>query len=350
MRRKDMERKKIFNFGIIGAGNVSRIHARAIGEIENARLLAVCSRNIDKAKSLAAEFQIKHVYTDYHDMLQRNDLDIVCILTPNGSHAEIGIAAARQCKHVIVEKPIDISITKAETLIMACRDSNVKLSVISQHRFDPSTRELKNAVEQGKLGKLVLGDAHIKWFRTQAYYDSGAWRGSREMDGGGVLINQGIHTIDLLLYIMGEVETVFANCNMLGHKRIDVEDVATATLKFKSGALGTIIGSTCVYPGLPARLEVHGTRGSARIEGDKLVLFEVDQGCNEEKQAEEISETGASDPMAISFIAHKAQIEDMIEAIIEDREPLVNGEEGKTALELILAIYRSAETNQPINL
>ena len=345
-----MKSKKIFNFGIIGAGNVSRIHAKAIQEIDNARLLAVCSKNIDKAKSLATEFQIKHVYTDYHQMLERNDLDIVCILTPNGLHTELGIAAAKQCKHVIVEKPIDICITKAEALIRSCKDSNVKLSVISQHRFDPSTKKLKNAVEQGLLGKLVLGDAHIKWFRSQEYYDSGAWRGTKEMDGGGVLINQGIHTIDLLLYIMGEVETVYANCNMLGHKRIDVEDVATATLKFKSGALGTIIGSTCVYPGLPARLEIHGTKGSARIEGDKLVLFEMDQEYYEEEQKEEISETGASDPMAISYKAHKAQIEDMIEAIIEDREPVVNGTEGKTALELILAIYKSAETNQPINL
>ena len=345
-----MKSEKIFNFGIIGAGNVSRIHAKAIQEIENARLLAVCSKNIHKARSLASEFQIKHVYTDYHDMLQRDDLDIVCILTPSGLHTEVGIAAAKQGKHVIVEKPIDICLTKAETLIRSCRDSNVKLSVISQHRFDTSTKKLKNAVEQGRLGKLVLGDAHIKWFRSQEYYDSGAWRGTREIDGGGVLINQGIHTIDLLLYIMGEVETVYANCSRLGHERIEVEDVATATLKFKSGALGTIVGSTCVYPGLPARLEIHGTEGSARIEGDQLVLFEVDQEYNEEIQGEEISETGASDPMAIDYKAHKVQIEDMIEAILDDRDPLVNGTEGKRALELILAIYRSAETNQPINL
>ena len=345
-----MKSEKIFNFGIIGAGNVSRIHAKAIQEIENARLLAVCSKNIHEARSLASEFQIKHVYTDYHDMLQRDDLDIVCILTPSGLHTEVGIAAAKQGKHVIVEKPIDICLTKAETLIRSCRDSNVKLSVISQHRFDTSTKKLKNAVEQGRLGKLVLGDAHIKWFRSQEYYDSGAWRGTREIDGGGVLINQGIHTIDLLLYIMGEVETVYANCSRLGHERIEVEDVATATLKFKSGALGTIVGSTCVYPGLPARLEIHGTEGSARIEGDQLVLFEVDQEYNKEIQGEEISETGASDPMAIDYKAHKVQIEDMIEAILDDRDPLVNGTEGKRALELILAIYRSAETNQPINL
>ena len=345
-----MKSDKIFNFGIIGAGNVSRIHAKAIQEIENARLLAVCSNNIHKARSFASEFQIEHVYTDYHDMLQRDDLDIVCILTPNGLHTEIGIAAANKCKHVIVEKPIDICANKAETLIQSCRDSNVKLSVISQHRFDISTIKLKSAVEQGRLGKLVLGDAHIKWHRSQEYYDSRAWRGTKEIDGGGVLINQGIHTIDLLLYIMGEVETVYANCSTVGHERIEVEDVATATLKFKSGALGTIVGSTCVYPGLPARLEIHGTEGSARIEGDNLVLFEVDQEYNEEIQGEEVSETGASDPMAIDYKAHKVQIEDMIEAILEDREPLVNGTEGKKALELILAIYRSAEINQPINL
>jgi predicted dehydrogenase len=341
---------RIYNFGIIGAGNVSKIHAQAIKEIEKGRLLAVCSKNIDKARALATDFQVDHIYTDYHQMLQRDDVDIVCILTPNSMHTEIGIAAAQAGKHVIVEKPIDISLDKADALINACRKNKVKLGVISQHRFDVSTQFLKDAVAQGQLGKLILGDAHIKWYRSQDYYDSGAWRGTWGMDGGGVLINQGIHTIDLLLHIMGDVESVYGYCSTLGHERIEVEDMATATLKFKNGALGTIIGSSCVYPGLPARLEVHGTKGSARIEGDQLVLFEVGQGDNGAvKQGIQV-ETGASDPMAIDSMAHKLQIQDMIDAIEEDREPLVTGEEGRKALALILAIYESAKTGKPVKL
>ncbi len=345
-----MKKDKIFNFGIIGAGNVSKVHAKAIQEIENARLVAISGKNIDKVRDLASAFEIEHIYTDYHEMLKREDIDIVCILTPNGLHAEIGMAAAKTQKHIIVEKPIDICLESTDALIRTCRAEKVKLGVISQHRFDTSTEVLKKAVDQGKLGKLVLGDAHIKWFRSQAYYDSGAWRGTWEMDGGGVLINQGIHTIDLLLHMMGDVETVYGHCSMLGHERIDVEDVATAALRFKNGALGTIIGSTCIFPGLPARLEIHGTQGSARIEGDQLVLFEVTEEGNQPIQKEIMGETGASDPMAIDYKSHKRQIVDMIEAIEEDREPLVNGEEGKKALELILAIYESAKTGKPINL
>lgn len=341
---------KIYNFGIIGAGNVSKIHAKAIAEIGKARLLAVCSTNIDKARRLATEFEVDHMYTDYHEMLQRDDLDIVCILTPNGTHAEIGIAAAQAGKHIIIEKPIDISLDKADALINACKDSHVKLGVIFQHRFDESTQFLKDAVEQGNLGKLILGDAHIKWYRSQDYYDSGAWRGTWGMDGGGVLINQGIHTIDLLLHVMGDIESVYGYCSTLGHERIEVEDMATAALRFKNGALGTIIGSTCVHPGLPARLEIHGTKGSAIIEGDQLVRYEVGQeGTGKGKDTASV-ETGASDPMAIDFKAHKLQIQDMIDAIEEGREPLVTGEEGKKALALILAIYESAKTGKPVKL
>ncbi len=344
------KREKVYKFGIVGCGSVSQVHAKALQQMDNATLAAVCSRRKEQADKLAREYNVARVYTDYGELLKQTDIDVIVILTPNGMHGDMAIEAAKAGKHIIIEKPIDIKLEKVDQLLQICKESTVKLSVISQHRMDASTQVLKQAVEAGKLGRLILGDAHIKWFRSQAYYDSNPWRGTWAMDGGGVLINQGIHTIDLLLYIMGDVESVSANCATLGHEGIEVEDVATATLKFKNGALGTIIGTTAVYPGLPARLEIHGTKGSVRIEGDELVLWEVE---GEEKYLppkNSAKKTGASDPMAIDYIPHMLQIQDIIEAITQDRQPLVNGIEGRKALEVILAIYESAMLSKTVYL
>ncbi len=341
--------KKTYKFGIIGAGNVAMIHAKAIQEIENARLIVLCNRSEDKAKSLAAQFGVNHIYTDYRDVLKNEEIDIVCILTPSGTHGKIAIDAAKAGKHVIVEKPMDVNIDMADKMIQVFEEQGVKLCVISQHRMDESTQILKKAISDEAFGKLVLGDAHIKWLRSQEYYDSARWRGTRDLDGGGVLINQAIHTIDLLLHIMGEVESVKSYCATLNHERIEVEDVATACLKFKNGALGTVVGSTCAYPGLPARLEIHGTKGSARIEGDRLVFLEVKDNKELYKlENEKVFETGASDPRGIDYTSHMLQIEDMIEAIKEDREPLVNGYEGKKSLEIICAIYESSKSGEEV--
>ena len=342
--------KKAYKFAIVGCGNVAQIHAKALQQIENAELAAVCSKRKEPADKLAKEYKVAQVYTEYAELLKQEDIDVIVILTPNGMHADMAVEAAKAGKHIIIEKPVDIKLEKVDHLLEVCKEKDVKLSVISQHRMDTSTQILKGAVEEGKLGRLVLGDAHIKWFRSQAYYDSNPWRGTWAMDGGGVLINQGIHTIDLLLYIMGDVESVSANCATLGHEGIEVEDVATATLKFKNGALGTIIGTTAVYPGLPARLEIHGTKGSVRIEGDELVLWEVEGEDKYIPLKNSAKETGASDPMAIDYISHMLQIQDMIEAIAQDRQPLVNGNEGRKALEVIQAIYESAKLSKTVYL
>lgn len=244
-------------------------------------------------------------------------------------------------------------------MIQECEKQHVKLSVISQHRFDPSTIKVKEAINEGKLGSLFMGHASISWYRTQSYYDSGNWRGTWELDGGGVLMNQGIHTIDLLQHLMGPIESVYALTSTFAHHRIEVEDTAVAAVKFKNGGLGTISGTTSAYPGLSARLEVFGTNGSAVIADDILTAFYLKGAYESEEhygsKAINLAETkpfkqtsGACDPAAIQGKAHGLQIQDMIFAIREKREPLVNGYEGIKPLTIILAIYESAEKGVPV--
>lgn len=337
---------RCLKFGIIGCGVISDNHAKSI--IENGGQLLAC---VDAIEDNARVFGEKYGCdwgTDYKELLKREDIDIVCICTPSGMHPEMTVEASLYGKHVIVEKPMAISLEQADWMIGECRKNKVKLAVISQHRFDKSTKLVKKFVEEGQLGQLVLGDAAIKWYRTQEYYDSGEWRGTWNLDGGGALMNQGIHTIDLLQYIFGETESITAYTATLAHERIEVEDVATASIKFKSGALGTIVGTTCAYPGLSARLEIHGTNGSAIIDNDLLTYFnskELDQSSLNETAAAQ--ETGSS-TAEIGHYAHKLQIKDMMDAILEDREPLVNGEEGRKPLEIILAIYESAKMGKQV--
>ncbi|WP_211278992.1 Gfo/Idh/MocA family protein [Sutcliffiella halmapala] len=349
-------------FGIIGCGSISHTHAEQIGLINGAKLVAVADVEEDRAKSLAERYEADW-YADYHEMLKREDIDIINILTPSGMHADMAIAAAQAGKHVITEKPMDVSLDKAHEMIQVCKDAGVKLAVISQHRFDTSTVKVKEKVESGKFGNMILGECAVNWYRTQEYYDSGEWRGTWALDGGGALMNQSIHTIDLLQYLMGPVESVFARKATLAHERMEVEDVAVATVSFKNGALGTIVGTTSAFPGLSSRLEVFGTKGSAVIENDQLTHhYEKTTDSKGEwygggkvenlaSQSEEASNgTGSSDPTAIFGGAHRIQIEDMIQAVLENREPLVNGEEGLKPLEVILAIYESARTGKSVSL
>lgn len=350
-----------FRFAIIGCGVISKTHQEQIAAINGARLVAVADIAEEKAKSLAEKAGADW-YTDYREMLKRKDIDIVNILTPSGMHAEMTIEAARAGKHVIVEKPMDITLEKAKAMIQECRQAGVKLSVISQHRFDPSTVRVKEDLEAGKFGNMVLGHATVNWYRSQDYYDSGDWRGTWALDGGGALMNQSIHTIDLLQYLMGPVESIYAHTATLAHQRIEVEDVAVATVKFKNGALGTISGTTSAYPGLSARLEIFGTLGTAVIEHDRLThyyfrsaeeqgaMYGGGEAVNLAAEESFPDRSGASDPAAIFGYAHRMQILDMIHAIREDREPLVNGEDGLKPLEIILAIYKSAQTGQPVTL
>ena len=341
--------KTPLNFALVGCGVIASCHARCISELENARLVAVCDIIEARAHKLAESYPAA-VYTDYFTLLRRDDIDIVDVLTPSGLHAEVGIAAALAGKHVIVEKPMDVSLDQADALIEACCQAKVKLCCISQHRFDPAIQELVQAVAAGKLGALNFCGAYTQWYRAQSYYDSGDWRGTQALDGGGALMNQSIHYVDLLQHVMGPVEEVYARTAALAHARIEVEDIAVATLKFRSGALGVIEGMTLAYPGFCARLEVFGTDGGVIIENDQIKEWQLRSGEKYDRPTEEAHLIVGTTSADIWHHAHRRQIADMTEAIWEDREPLCNGSEGRKPLEIVLAIYQSARTGNPVKL
>jgi len=265
-------REREYGFAIVGCGVIAPFHALSITTLPNARLRAVVDVVPARAQRLASEFGAESA-ADLRMVLERPDVDVVCVCLPSGLHAEIGTQIAAAGKHLVLEKPIDVSLQAADRLIAACRAHGVKLTVISQHRFARAVRRLREAVAAGRLGRPLLGDAVVKWYRSQQYYDTAGWRGTREMDGGGALINQAVHYVDLLHWMMGPVDRVFGRCATAAHA-IPVEDIALAVLTFHSGALGVIEATTAAYPGLSERLEVTGTDGTVIIEDDDIVLWE----------------------------------------------------------------------------
>ncbi|QDV26218.1 putative oxidoreductase YcjS [Aureliella helgolandensis] len=340
-------------FGIIGCGMIANFHARAIADIPGAKLVACYNRTAPKAEALSAEFG-GDVYTDLDAMLAREDLDIVTICSPSGAHMEPCIAAARAGKHVIVEKPLDVTPERCDAMIEACKQANVQLATIFPSRFHRASQLMKQAVEAGRFGTLALGDAYVKWFRTQEYYDSGAWRGTWALDGGGALMNQAIHSVDLLLWLMGPAVEVMAHTATLAHDRIEVEDVATATIRFANGALGVIEATTAGYPGSLKKIEISGSKGMAVLEEEDIVKWEFaeptpeDEQLREEMQGRTKTGGGAADPAAIGHHAHAELFRDFLLAIEEQRPPIIDGHEGRRSVELILAIYKSARTGQKV--
>ena len=347
-------------FGIIGCGVIGRLHAEAITSLPDAQLVAVADIIPERAQELAEKYHVKP-YSDFHEMLAREQLDVVDICTPSGQHGEEAILVMRSRRHVIVEKPMDISREAIEEMLRVQQEAGVKLAVISQHRFDPVTREVHDLVEEQAFGRLVLGNAVIPWWRSQAYYDSGAWRGTWELDGGGVLMNQSIHSIDLLQWLMGPVKSVFAYTDTLVH-RMETEDVAVAVLRFANGALGTISATTGAYPGASTRIEIYGDKGSALIEDDHLSYLHLARDDSEEvgpygagaaKRAQHTQtedKSAAQDPAALAIRSHALQIEDMMRAVRENGTPLVDGLAGKHPVEIILGVYESARTHREVTL
>ena len=335
---------KELGFGIVGGGVIGPFHANAISKVEGAKLVAICDVVEEAAKKFGDDAGVP-AYTDLGEMLKRDDIDVLDVCTPSGLHTRLGIQGAEAGKHVLVEKPIDINLERADSLIGACEKAGVKLGVIFQHRFDAATRQLKEAIDAGKFGKLILGDAYVKWFRTQEYYDKGGWRGTWKYDGGGSLINQSVHTIDLQRYFMGDPEWVFGKIGVMTHE-IETEDLGLGIIEFKGGARGVVEGSTSIYPGLPERLEIHGESGTAIIEGGKMVKLIIEG--EEEAAGEKTDMSAAADASSITADSHTLQIQDLVEAINEDRKPLVDGYEGRKALEVIIGIYRSSQTGKVV--
>ena len=345
-----------YGFGIIGLGLIADFHAKAIQAISGSRgtLVACCSRSAEKAKDFSQKYNCRG-YADIAEFLAHPGLDIVSICSPSGAHLDTALAAAEAGKHVIVEKPLEITPERCDRIIEACDRAKVSLAGIFQSRFSEVAGLVKSTLEQGRFGTLVLGDAYVKWFRSQEYYADG-WHGTQALDGGGALINQSIHAIDLLQWFMGPVESVQAFTGTVGHKRIEVEDNAVAALRFRNGAFGVIEGSTSVYPGFLKRIEISGTKGSLVLEEETLKSWEFaesapgDEEIRKKYGAGAQSGGGAADPAAISFQGHRRQFEEFISALDEGRPPLVDGPEAKKAVEIIQAIYTSAKKGKPVQL
>ncbi len=342
-------------FGIVGCGMIANFHAKAIDSIRGAKLIACTDRNFSYAESFAEDHGVL-AYEAVEEMAADPNVDIVTVCTPSGAHLEPTLAAISAGKHVIVEKPLEITLKRCDQIIAAARKKKVIVSTIFHSRFHTASQLMKNAIDAKRFGKLTLGNASVKWFRTQEYYDSGAWRGSWELDGGGALMNQAIHSVDLLLWLMGPVRKITARTATLAHKRIAVEDVAVATLEFANGALGIIEATTAAYPGYLKRIEIHGSEGSAVIEEEDLASWDFakklrgDAAVLKKLSGATSTGGGASDPSAIGFEGHAAQFKDVMAAIKSGQRPLIDAAEGRKSVEVILAIYKAAETGKTIEL
>ncbi|HET7747566.1 MAG TPA: Gfo/Idh/MocA family oxidoreductase [Vicinamibacteria bacterium] len=341
----------VIGVGIAGVGVAARYHARAITDAPGARLSAVC-RVLGARVAEAEEAFGVPCETSYEALLARPDVDAVCLCTPSGHHAGQAIGAARAGKHVLVEKPMALTLEDADAMIAAARENGVRLAVAFQRRTEPVYADLRATLATGELGRPVLGVVTIPYLRTQAYYDSAGWRGTWALDGGGVLMNQGIHLVDLLVWLLGEVEEVEARIATAA-RDIEVEDVLVATLRFASGALGTVAATTCAAPGFPHRVEIYGTRGGVQVEGDAVTRWE-EEGKDAAAANARLSEPariaagpGAS-PTGIPASAHGRLVADFIASIRESRPPLVSGEEGRRALSVVLAIYEAARSGRPV--
>jgi predicted dehydrogenase len=328
--------------GLLGAGNISETHARAVKAIPGAEVVAVCGSNPERVRTMCSEYG----GTAYHELakfLTHRPMEMVIIGSPSGVHAEQGIAAAQRGLHVLTEKPIDISVERADSLIAACAQAGVKLGVIFQDRFKPDIQRLKQLVSDGTIGKPLLADARVKWYRPPDYYGQSRWRGTYALDGGGALINQGVHTVDLLLWLMGDVADVQACTRTLLHK-IETEDTALALIEFSNGAVGVFQGTTAAYPGYPRRVEVTGSEGTVILEHDRIVAINLRKPYDGPVSTVTADQSpSASSPLVSDIRGHQAAIEDFVRAIEKGISPACDGREARKSLALVEAIYRASK-------
>lgn len=345
-----MTQQRTYGFGVVGCGVISDTHLDAIGALPNGKVVAVCDK-VEQAAAAKAEKYGCEYYTDVAQMLEDDRIDVCNIVVPSGLHARLGIQCAEAGKHVICTKPIDITLERIDALINACDHNGVKCAATHQLRGYSVYKRVKSAAESGKLGKLLYGNAIVPWFRSDEYYSDG-WHGTKALDGGGALMNQSIHFIDLLIWIMGKVSMLGGFADALAHDTIEVEDCGIAALKFESGALGMIQGTTCTYKGHPGVLEIHGTKGNCVVVGDQIKLWEV-EGDEIEYNPTAGDVGGSSDPkkgmLGEAVQAHTEQIGDVLAAIDEGREPTLSGREARRAVEVIINTYESSETGRMVS-
>lgn len=343
----------MIHVGILGGGNISETHARAARETEGVRITAVCGPNREKAARLGRVYG-GAVYERLEDFLSHNPLDAVLVGSPSGLHAEQGIAAARRGLHVLVEKPIDVTAERADALIRECERAGVKLGVFFQDRVAPDVRRLKGMLDAGGLGRPLLASARVRWYRPTEYYASSRWRGTWALDGGGALMNQGVHTVDLLLWLLGDVERVYARAVTALH-RIEVEDTVVATLEFACGAVGTLEATTAAYPGYPRRVELTGTEGTVILDGDRITATDLrtphaDAHAPADAPSEAGANPSATSPVISDVRGHRKILEDFVRAVETGGTPLCDGREGRRSVELVEAVYESSRTGRPVSL
>lgn len=332
----------LFHVGLIGGGNISETHVRAAQAIPGVGISAIYGTNHEKTARLAREFGAAPFH-DFAAFLNHRPMDLVIIGSPSGLHAEHGIAAVERGLHVLTEKPLDISTARADSLIAAADRANVKLGVLFQDRLKPHLRQLKTWIDQGVLGKILFVDARVKWYRPPDYYANSRWRGTLALDGGGALMNQGIHTVDLLLWLLGDVSHVQARIATQLHK-IESEDTAAAVLEFASSALGVLHATTCAYPGYPRRVEISGTHGTVIVEHDRILAADLRNPPPTPLEAAPLDQNQSATSAAVSdFRGHQAILEDFLESIRNNRAPICDGREGRRSLALVESIYDSAK-------
>jgi predicted dehydrogenase len=328
-------------FAIIGCGRIAPRHAQSLLALTGrTQLIAVADVIESRARHIAHEYGAQVIETDYRYLLERKDIDVICVCTPSGLHAEMGINALQAGKHAIVEKPMAMTLADADAMLIAAQNNNRSLTIVLQNRYNSPMQAAKQAIQQGRLGKLVLGNATVRWYRPQSYYDDG-WHGTRALDGGA-LMNQSIHHIDALQWLMGDVASVHARTTTLVHK-MEMEDIGVATWQFTSGALGVIEGSTVTYPeNLEGSVAVFGTQGSIKVGGTALnrrTIWKLHDALEEERL---ILAMESVDPPSVYGQSHLAVFSDTVEAIRSNRQPLTDGNEGRRSLALVLAMYASS--------
>lgn len=344
-----------YGFGIVGLGLIAGFHAQAIEAMSNGKVVACLSRSKEKADAFAHKFDCTG-YSSMEEFLAHPGLDIVTVCTPSGNHLESSLKIIEGGKHLIVEKPLEVTLDRCDKIIRAAQNKRIQLATVFPSRFHEVVGVIKKALAGGRFGRVVLGGAYVKWYRTQEYYDNGGWHGIRALDGGGALMNQAIHAIDLLQWLMGPAVSVQAYTGTLGHQRIEVEDVAVAALEFESGALGVIEGSTAAYPGFLKKIEICGSKGSVILEEADLKYWsfaeekEEDEAIRKKFTSRTDSGGGAADPAAISFKPHQWQFEEFVTSLDSGQPSLTEGKEGRKAVEIILAIYESANTGKRVSL
>jgi UDP-N-acetyl-2-amino-2-deoxyglucuronate dehydrogenase len=354
---------------LVGAGVIGTHHGRVMSELDDRlELVAVVDIHLERAKKLAAEHG-GTPFSSLRDALAEVEIDAVTICTPTGRHGEGAIEALQAGKHVIIEKPAEVTVAKTDEIVAAQRRAGKLVTVISQHRFDPATEVAVEAIRRGELGRLTTGIASIDWWRGQGYYDSGDWRGTWALDGGGALMNQGVHTVDLLLATMGRPVEVYAYTATLAHRRIEVEDAAVGVVKFESGALGVLHATTSAYPGLSARLHVHGDRGSVVIDNDELSFIHVTRAGSEAEEksygststsVNQIADypqasaapgaAAGSNAGSLTTSSHRRQYENFLAAANGEEELRVDLETNRQSIAVITGVYESARTGQPVRL